>query len=187
MPKRHNFYDPQLGPSEPLQIRGVQVTIGGTYVLMDDVLTALRVYAQSLDPDDAAAVHGAAGWLQAGAQAPPQIEQVPEEVLYQVHGAEPDDVTHGVDRIEIYPDPPDDPNAKWYARSVNTQGFILKVTDGSFDQAWVIRNAEERFPGIPLYLLKSAGEDSKWVEDQSRGVFPSKGPPIRRLFEGASR
>lgn len=195
---RTQFYDPQVGDSERMQIRGFQVGIGGTYVLMDDVVTALRGYAQSLEePDAGALIHEVATWLSSGAELP----QVPHEDSVdalgftprthavagtEVHGAEVDDVTPDVDRIEIFPDPPDDPRAKWYARSIDTSGFILKTTNGSFDFEWVMKNAEERWPGIPLHLLKSAGEDSKWIEDSTRGVFPSKGPPIRRLWAGVT-
>ena len=87
-------------------------------------------------------------------------------------------------RVEVYPDPPDDPRPKWYARTIDTGGFIIKITDGSYDQEFVIRNAQERFSGIPILLLKHAGEDSKWTEDAERGVFPSIGPSPRRLWGG---
>jgi hypothetical protein len=165
------------------EIQGFQVQTSGTYVLLADVVAALRAYAQSLeDPNDGAAVHGAVGWLEAGAAL--QQELPVPEVREPPHGAEPDDVTEGVDRVEIYPDPPDDPRPKWYARTIDTGGFIIKVTDGSYDQDFVISNAEARFPGIPLLLLKHAGEDSKWKEDATRGVFPSVGPSPRRLWGG---
>jgi hypothetical protein len=168
------------------QIQGFHIEMSGTYVLISDVVAALRAYAQSLeDPNDGAAVHGAVGWLDAGAT--PEAQVPVEEVREAPHGAEADDVTEGVDRIEIYPDPPDDPRPKWYARSIDTSGYIIKVTDGSYDQSFVIQNAEQRFPGIPVHLLKSAGEDSKWTEDATRGVFPSVGPSPRRLFAGAGR
>lgn len=190
-----------------MQIRGFQVSIGGTYVLMDDVVTALRAYAQSLDsPEAGALVHEVASWLQEGAnssemsEAPPVHYEPDRErtslgLLHhepltravagtEVHGAEEDDVTPDVDRIEVFPDPPDDPRPKWYARSIDTGGFIMKTTNGSFDFEWVVKNAEERWPDIPIHLLKNAGEDSKWVEDSTRGVFPSKGPPVRRLWAG---
>jgi hypothetical protein len=111
---------------------------------------------------------------------------VPAPEVAVPYGAEEDDVSEGVERIEVYPDPPEDPRPKWYARSIDTSGFILKTTGGSFDQEWVIQNASERWPDIPIHMLKSAGEDSKWVEDGTRGVFPSKGPPIRRLWAGVS-
>lgn len=185
-----------------MQIRGFQVSIGGTYVLMDDVVTALRAYAQSLDsPEAGALVHEVASWLHEGAnssempEAPPvryepDSEAATTGLLHQEarteapYGAESDDITLDVARIEIFPDPPDDPRPKWYARSIDTGGFIMKTTNGSFDFEWVVKNAEERWPGISIHLLKNAGEDSKWVEDSTRGVFPSKGPPVRRLWAG---
>jgi hypothetical protein len=187
---------------DQLQIRGFPVPEAGTYVLVNDVVSAIRAFAQSLpDPEDGALVHELASWLAAGAVppagedssphvevAPQPLEQIGEAVdTPDVFGAEEDDVSPGVDRVEIYPDPPEDPRPKWYARSIDTGGFILKVTNGSYDFEWVVQNAEERWPGIPLHLLKSAGEDSKWVEDSTRGVFPSLGPPVRRLWAGVGR
>lgn len=184
---RQQFYDPFVGtPEQQVQMRGFQIGIGGTYVLLDDVVTVLRQYVQSLgDPDDAALLHEVATWLVSGGdlpQPPPLEEPVPPAVDEPPYGAEPLDASIDIGRVEIYPDPPDDPRPKWYARSVDTGGFILQVTNGSFDQAWVIQNAQERWPGKDIYLLRHAGEDSKWVEDSTRGVFPSKGPPIRRVW-----
>jgi len=192
------------------EIRGIPVQAPGTYVLLEDVVAAIREYAQAQDdPNAGALVHDLATWLDGGlpethiasGQSPPSEPEV-QEILDQkfqwypgnvmgpvepeVHGAEIDDVTEGVARVEIYPDNPDDPRPKWYARTVDTAGYIIKTTNGSFDQAWVIQNAEERFPGIPIHLLKHAGEDSKWQEDSTRGVFPSIGPPVRRMFAGVS-
>jgi len=190
MPRGTQFYEPLIEEAQPTQIRGFQVQIGGTYVLMDDVLTAIRAYAQSLDdPDAGALVHDLANWLSAGGELPEIREEVQEDLplAVEVHGAEVDDITLDVARVEIYPDPPEDPRPKWYARSIDTGGFTLKTTNGSFDFEWVVKNAEERWPGIPIHLLKNAGEDSKWVEDSTRGVFPSKGPPVRRLWAGVRR
>lgn len=183
------FYEPMIqNEQQATPIRGFQTQIAGTYVLFDDVITAIRQYAQSFDdPEAGALIHELANWLSSGEAVPepaPELEVVAEEQPYEVYGSEPDDVSPGVERIEVFPDPPDDPRPKWYARSVDTGGFILKTTGGSFDQEWVIRNAEERWPGIPIHLLKSAGDDSKWTEDGTRGVFPSKGPPVRRLWTG---
>ncbi len=167
------------------EIQGFQAPTAGTYVLLPDVVSAIRAYAQSLeDPNAGALIHDLASWLDGGAD--PEVEQpVTEDPV--PHGAEEDDVTEGVARVEIYPDPPDDPRPKWYARTVDTSGFIIKVTDGSYDQSFVIENAQQRFPGVSVFLLKSAGEDSKWTEDRERGVFPSMGPPVRRLWAGAGR
>ena len=166
------------------EIQGFQVPTEGTYVLLDDVISAIRAYAQSLeDPNAGGLIHDLATWLDGGRD--PEV-QVPETsgVAEAPHGQEPDDVTEGVARVEVYPDPPDHPNPKWFARTVDTSGYVIKVTDGDFDQAFVIRNAEERFAGVPILLLKHAGEDSKYMEDSTRGVFPSIGPPVRRLWQG---
>jgi len=166
-------------------IRGLQVQEVGTYVLMADVVQAIREYAQSLDdPNAGGLIHDLATWLDGGL---PAQEEAHDAVIEQeVYGAEPDDVSEGVARVEIFPDNPDDPRPRWHARSVDTGGYILKTTAGSFDQEWVIKNAQERWPGIEVHLLKHAGEDSKWIEDSTRGVFPSIGPPVRRLFAGVS-
>jgi len=164
------------------EIRGFEAPTPGTYVFLDDVISAVREYAQSLeDPNAGALIHDLATWLDAGRDV--QVEQPAPEASVP-HGAEEDDVTEGVARVEVYPDPPDHPNPKWFARTVDTSGYILKVTDGSFDQEFVIKNAEERFAGVPILLLKHAGEDSKYMEDSTRGVFPSIGPPVRRLWQG---
>ena len=119
-------------------------------------MQALRAYAQSLeDPNDGAAVHGAVGWLDAGS-AP--HEQAPvEEVVEAPHGSEPDDVTEGVDRVEVYPDPPDDPRPKWYARTVDTGGYIIKVTDGSYDQSFVISERGGALPRHPDPAAQARG------------------------------
>jgi len=172
------------------EIRGFPVTAAGTYVLFEDVVAAIREYAQSLDdPQDGAAIHALAAWLSSGMEVEPQRAQDTAQALVEamppeVFEAEPDDVTNGVARVEIFPDNPDDPRPRWHARTIDTSGYIIKTTNGSFDQEWVIQNAQERFPGIEIYLLRHAGEDSKWTEDQHRGVFPSMGPPIRRMYGG---
>lgn len=191
MPKRDNYYDPMVDDgTQQLQIRAFQVQIGGTYVLMDDIVTALRAFGDSLpEPSATELIYAAVDWMTSG-QPLPQIdfekdigsEQLDFEMQQQVFGSESDDNIPDVERIEIFPDPPDDPGAKWYARSIDTGGYVLKQTNGSFDLDWVIKNAQERWPGIPIHMLKSAGEDSKWNEDGTRGVFPSKGPPLRRLW-----
>jgi len=167
------------------EIRGIPVQAPGTYVLLEDVVAAVREYAQAQDdPNAGALVHDLATWLDGGLPPHPHEQSPPSQP--EVHGAEIDDVTEGVARVEIYPDNPDDPRPKWYARTVDTGGYILKTTNGSFDQEWVIKNAEERFLGIQIYLLNHAGEDSKWKEDSTRGTFPSVGPPVRRMFAGVS-
>lgn len=197
---RQQFYDPfveqtlgltaeEQADMQLVQMRGVQIPITGTYVLIDDVVTALRQYAHVLeDPNDSAVVFEAAAWLASSSRELPVLpeeEPIPLAVMDEPpYGAEELDGSPDIGRVEVYPDPPEDPNPKWYARSIDTGGYILQVTAGSFDQDWVIANAQERWPGKDIFLLKNAGEDSKWVEDGTRGVFPSKGPPPRRLWVG---
>ncbi len=167
------------------QIQGFSVPTEGTYVLLDDVVSAIRAYAQSLeDPNAGGLIHDLATWLDGGSD--PEVEEPVTEASVP-YGAEDLDTSRDIERVEVYPDPPEDPRPKWYARSIDTGGYILQTTKGSYDQEWVISNAQERWPEKQIYLLKSAGEDSKWVEDSTRGVFPSKGPPVRRLFAGAGR
>lgn len=182
MPRQPDFYDPQVGDSEPMEIRGLQVQITGTYVLLDDVVTTLRAYADSVD---SVAVHEAANWLQGGAPPMPMPAETtqaprPEESVESVHGAEPDDVTLDVDRVEIFPVETAS-GVRWHARSIDTGGNIMKTTNGSFDQTWVIENAQERWPGIGVHLLRSAGEDSMWEE---RGRL---GPSPKRLWAGVGK
>lgn len=175
------------------EILGLFIPKPGAYVLLDDVVSAIRAYAQSLDdPEAGALVHELASWLGAGEEPP----QEPSLTSVEVHGAEADDVTPDVDRIEVFPDPPDDPRPKWYARSIDTGGHILKTTGGSFDYEWVVKNAQERWPDLEVHVLQNAGDDSMWAENQTsamfknggnRGAFPSVGPPVRRLWEGAGR
>jgi hypothetical protein len=167
---RTQFYDPQIGESAPMQIRGFQVAIGGTYVLMDDVITALREYAQSLEGShDGATVHEAASWLQAGAGLP-EVELPVTAAEDFAHGAEDDDVTLDVERVEIFPDA----EGKWYARSIDTGGNIMKTTHGSFDKDWVTRNASERWVGIPIYEVATAMADSMWAERGHKGPSPKR-------------
>lgn len=197
------------------ELRGFSLTEIGTYVLMDDVVSAIREYAQSLeDPEAGALIHEVAFWLSAG-ESPPNLQVVDalplavettgedficvecghthyrdshcpvcqhEHSVEPPFGAEALDESRDIGRVEIYPDPPEDPRPKWYARSIDTGGYVMQITNGSFDMDWVIRNAEERWPGKEIHLLKNAAEDSKWTEDSTRGVFPSKGPPVRRLW-----
>lgn len=188
------FFEPMIEEQET-QMRGFQVGIGGTYVLLDDVVTALRQYAQSLDdPNAGALIHDVATWLHSGLQEDQSsFSEISAEDLVDLppggseppYGYEALDGSPDIDRVEIFPDPPEDPRPKWYARSIDTGGYILQTTGGSFDQEWVIQNAQERWPGKDIHLLKNAGEDSKWTEDGTRGVFPSKGPPVRRLWQNA--
>jgi len=173
MPRQRQFYDPQIDDGSPQEtiLRGFQVQIGGTYVLLDDVVTVLRMYADSID---SIAVHEAANWLISGQQLP-EIEsqdRTPDttNIAHEVHGAEPDDVNLDVDRVEVFPNE----EGKWFARSIDTGGNIMKTTNGSFDVNWVVQNAEDRWPGIPIRIVASESSDSMWEERGRKGPSPKR-------------
>jgi hypothetical protein len=154
-------------------MRGFQVTIGGTYVLLDDVVTTLRLYADSLP--DPTQVYEAAAWLVSGQQ-PPAVEQwdtpPPEPEIY----SEPD---AAVDRIEVYPEDPTAERPRWIARGCSSEGDILYVTRGSFDQDYVIRDAEGRWPGRTVHLVADSAHDTVW-EERDPGGIRSTGTKRRR-------
>jgi len=172
MTRGQQFYDPMIDQGQKLQMRGFQVAIGGTYVLLDDVVTALRAYAQSQeDPDAGALVHEVATWLQAGDTALPVLDtpndiQIFSETFEQPQPQE----TPGADRVEIYPDDPTAARPKWMARACSAEGDILYVTNGSFDQDYVIRDAEQRWPSLTLHLIAHAGVDTVWEERDPGGI-----------------
>ena len=156
-----------------MQIRGFGISIGGTYVLLDDVVTALHTYANSYhDPDDAN-VHEAATWLQAAIHAGPVDfpgEHVTEESQDVPVFGIVDDMVGQVDRIEIYPDDPEAKEPRWIARACDDTGRILRVTNGSFDQEYVIRDAQERWPDKPTHLVVDYSHDTVWEENDPGGL-----------------
>lgn len=171
MPKQM-FYEPLIQEEqESMQIRGFHTDIAGTYVLMDDVVSALREYAQSLeDPNDGALVHGVATWLSDGAQMQERPAEVaPVAANEEIYGAEHDDVTPDVDRVELFPVEEVAGKRKWYARSVDTAGNVMKVTNGSFDKTFVEKNARDRWPGITIHEVQDENERSMFKERGDRG------------------
>ncbi len=171
---RTQHYDPMIQEQQQATpIRGFQVTIGGTYVLMDDVVTALRQFAQSLDdPDQGGAVHEAATWLQSGDRPLPEADSPvpPEAAAPPERTAEDILLSEIVDRIEVYPDDPLAVRPRWIARACDSSGRILKVTNGSFDQEYVIRDAQERWPDVTTHLLTEYGQDTVWEENDPGGI-----------------
>lgn len=164
MPVRDRHYDPQVGDSRQMEIRGFPVTIGGTYVLLDDVVTALRAYATAHESWD---VNDAASWLQAGGQPLPDAP----EATAEVGEPEPPDAGQDlVDRVEVYPDDPENPRPRWIARTCDATGKILTVTNGSFDQEYVLRNAGDRWPGKPVFLVADYSHDTVWEENDPGGI-----------------
>lgn len=171
MPTRERHYDPMIEqPRQASPLRGFQVQIGGVYVLLDDIVTVLREYALTLaDPDEMTLVNELAGWLGSGERQLPEAQESP---LPEVP-AEPAVVyayDENVDRVEIYPDDPTAIRPRWIARSVDDTGSILFVTNGSFDQDYVIRDAEQRWPDKDIHLLTEAGIDTIWEERDPGGI-----------------
>lgn len=155
---RQAYHEPIVQDAQASQIRGFPISITGTYVLLDDVVTVIREYAQtSPDPVIGGAIHELATWLQGG-QAEDEPERVIPETPVAVAAAE------GVDRIEVYPSDPEDPRPKWHARACSPEGDILYTTAGSFDQEYVIRDAQERWPGVNTHLIADASVDTVWEE-----------------------
>ena len=168
--------EPELTPkSEPIAevspIRGFPVAVEGTYVLLDDVVRVLREFAQSLsDPDDGALIHEVATWLGGGSEPVSEPVQAQSVQPGPPHGAEDDDVTPDVDRVEIFPtEAAEGGSRKWHARSIDTAGNVMKVTGGSFDKSWVEKNAQDRWPGITIHEVQSEDELSMDKERGKRG------------------
>lgn len=172
---RTEYYDPIVESGATRQatpIRGFPVTIGGTYVLLDDVITVLREYAQSLvDPDQGLVVHEVATWLQSGAQ---EVLEPQESTLRPSDDVEPEPIetylTPDVDRVELFPTESAEGGArKWHARSIDTSGNEMKRTAGSFDKAYVERDIFDRWPGVSVYEVQDEGESSMERERGKRG------------------
>ena len=147
--------------------------------MLDDVVASIREYAQALDdPNAGAAIHELASWL--GASSMPAavagITAVPHSTE-ELQAAQ--DLS--VYRVEIYPDPPDDPKPRWYARSVDSEGNILWTSNGSFDYEYVHKTASERWPGKTIYELKRWADDSVFVENQERNAYPTAAPMRERV------
>lgn len=165
---RQTYYEPMIQEEQQASpLRGFQVQIGGVYVLLDDVITALREYSRAYESDE---VMLAANWLGSGEQQLPQV-QAPGPEFAEPAPFEPNQAEqNGVDRVEVYPDDPTNPRPRWIARSCNSDGKILMVTNGSFDQEYVIRDAEQRWPGKPIHLLTDASIDTVWEERDPGGI-----------------
>lgn len=149
------------------------------YVMLDDVVTAIREYAQSLtDPSAGAAIHELASWLDASSMPAATAgisvseTEIPEELAAALGQ---------VDRVELYPDPPDDPKPKWYARSVDHEGTILWTTNGSFDYEYVHKEASERWPGKTIHQLRRWADDSVFTENQEKNAYPTAAPMRERV------
>jgi hypothetical protein len=66
-------------------------------------------------------------------------------------------------RIELYPEGgPDDPAPKWRGRRIFGDGSIMEVAPGDFDHDRALSQAQQMWPGLDVYELRSEGEDSTW-------------------------
>src|SRR5262249_25288783 len=84
-----------------------------------------------------------------------------------------------VARVEVFPDA----EGKWYARSVDDMGTILKTTNGSFDKTYVISDAGQRWPRKEIHELADAQMDSIWNEQHHAfGWNSRRRPSPRRLW-----
>lgn len=143
---------------QPQQMRGFVLERPGTYVLLEDIVAALYLYADpmsnEINEDDSNVVHAAADWLSAGiepVQDPGRPSPETEEALRPIEQFGP-----VVERVELYPDE----NGKWHTRSISPDGLILKVTSGDFNKGYVERDAGERWPGITIYEVQNESDDS---------------------------
>ncbi len=78
-------------------------------------------------------------------------------------------------RIELYPEgAPDDPNPKWRGRRIAADGAVVDVAPGDFDHDQALAQAQDMWPELTVYELRSEGEDSTW---EGHGPSP-------RLWQG---
>jgi hypothetical protein len=164
-------------------IRGIHVEAGGTYLMLEDVVQSIREYAQSLDdPNAGAAIHDLASWL--GASSMPAATAGITAVPTEQHGADEEKIIASLQaaqdltvyRVELYPDPPEDPRPRWYARSVDADGTILHTTAGSYDYDYVYKQAAERWPDKPIYQLNKWADDSVFLEKMERNTNQTAAP-----------
>ena len=176
---RKQFYEPEIQPAQASPIRGFPISITGTYVLLDDVITTLREYAQSLpDAEQGALIHELATWLGSSRESN-ELPVVEDPIQPQL----------AVDRVEVYPDDPMALKPRWIARACSADGDILQITNGSFDQEYVIQDAQQRWPGKDVHLLAEAGQDSVWEERDPGGIRSAvtsrRRPSPKRLWAGS--
>ena len=175
----------------------MEIAAPGTYVLMEDVIAAIREYAQSLDdPHSGGIIHELATWL-GGGEHPREAVPLGMEALgfepkttavagtdapplHPAEDSDPFDLEH-VYRVELYPHPPDDPKPKWYARSVDNEGNILWTSNGAFDYEYVHKTATERWPGKPIFQGHGWSYDSVFLEHQEKKAFPTAAPMRERV------
>lgn len=66
-------------------------------------------------------------------------------------------------RIELYPEgDAEDPNPKWRGRRITEGGLVAEILPGDFDHDRALAQAQSAWADLPVYELRSAGEDSTW-------------------------
>ena len=158
------------------ELRGFEASAPGTYVLLEDVIATIREYAQSLDdPNSGAAIHELASWFAAGQDPRNVTAEEPQDVVASEQEHDP-----AANRIELYPE--ETPRGiRWYARSVDAEGTILRTTAGSFDYDYVYKDAGERWPDLKIYQVNEWSDDSVFMEQQEKMASPTSGPLRERI------
>lgn len=185
---RRQFYEPEQQAEQASAVRGFPVTITGTYVLLDDVVTVIREYAQSLaDADDGALVHELATWLQSGEPPAEASTDAVGEGIERITELVADSFRVGpIDRIEIYPDDPMAMKPHWVGRACSSDGDIMDIGRGSFDQEEAIDEARRNWGDLPVHVVTEAGVDTIWEERDPGGLRSSSSghrrPSPKRMF-----
>lgn len=86
-----------------------------------------------------------------------------------------------LERIELFPAGQEsearlpDQIGKWIARRIDPEGRVAEESSGDFDHDRALAQAQQMWPGLPVYELNAEIDDSTW-----EGVGPSP-----RLWHGA--
>ena len=159
MPRQRHYYEPIMQENVTPDLSEVQLAgfeaDGATYVRLSDIVGAVELYASTVEMPERGLVMDIARWLAASDTA--EAEEDPGVAV----------------RVEVFPDA----DGKWHARSIAENGQILKVTNGSFDEHYVIKDASDRWPGLQIYRIQHEEQDTMW---QQAGRFG----PSHRLWTG---
>ena len=71
----------------------------------------------------------------------------------------------------MYPDSPDDPRPRWIARAVDSTGRIVRQTNGSFDRDYVVKDAQERWPGRDVHMISDVSVDTRVTASAEQGTL----------------
>lgn len=167
-PGKQQYYDPFVETAKEqeevqLQLRGIGVAEPGTYILFDDILETIRVYAFSAeDSKKQQTIYELINWLESIILSGEVLEEDFEESISEIKSGRGVIVStiDEAERIELYPDA----DSKWHARLIDKNGLIIgRVNDGSFDRDWVETDAAKKYPKLEIVQLESEEEDSTWT------------------------